>query len=75
MKVDICIPVDDEKLCVPKKGLILLDQQEIPLCDARKWAEFEGKVKMLVELINICLSVCVSMYYHFSPHGFLSLCA
>ncbi|XP_060567959.1 uncharacterized protein LOC132726631 [Ruditapes philippinarum] len=41
MRVDIAIPVDDQKLRIPRNGLILLDKQEIPLCDARKWADFE----------------------------------
>ncbi|XP_053392737.1 uncharacterized protein LOC128555173 [Mercenaria mercenaria] len=41
MKVDICLPVDEEKLCIPRNGIILMKNQEIPLCDARKWVEFK----------------------------------
>ncbi|CAG2211662.1 unnamed protein product [Mytilus edulis] len=32
LKIDICIPMDDNKYCFPENGLQVLNQHEIPIC-------------------------------------------
>lgn len=43
VKVSICFPLDDEKICIPtEEGLHLLQKEEIPVCDQRALVNFQS---------------------------------
>lgn len=44
VKVSICFPLDDEKICIPTdEGLHLLKNEEIPVCDQRALVNFKSR--------------------------------
>ena len=42
MSIDVCMSIDGDDFCIPEDGLILLDQEQIPLCDLSAWQNISG---------------------------------